>query len=52
MKYRLNVKVSKRMWKIGLPVYNTIEEAKERQAELRMVGIDSIIVDELGGKLK
>lgn len=51
MKYRLNVKVNKRMWKLGIVVYNTILEAQIRQEELRLVGITSKIVDEFGGKL-
>lgn len=51
MKFRLKVKMSKRNWKTGIVVYNTIDEAKERQTELKIVGIDSIIVDEFGGKL-
>lgn len=52
MKFRLKVKVTKRTWKTGINVYNTIEEAKNRQAELKMTGIESIIVDEFGGKLR
>lgn len=51
MKYRLNVKVNKRMWKLGIVVYNTILEAQIRQEELRLVGITSKVVDEFGGKL-
>lgn len=51
MKYRLNVKINKRMWKLGIVVYNTILEAQIRQEELRLVGITSKIVDEFGGKL-
>lgn len=52
MKFRLKVKVSKKMWKTGIMVYNTLEDARMRQAELKLVGIDSTIVDEFGGKLK
>lgn len=52
MKFRLKVQVTKKMWKTGIKVYNTIEDAKVRQEELKLVGINSIIVDELGGKLK
>lgn len=51
MKYRLNVKVNKRMWKLGIVVYNTILEAQIRQEELRLIGITSKVVDEFGGKL-
>lgn len=52
MKYRLKVKVSKKMWKTGLIIYNTYEEAMNRKNELKTFGISSIIVDELGGNLK
>lgn len=53
MKYRLKVQVSKRKWKLGMVVYNSYNEAEVRQNELRsMHGINSIIVDELGNKLK
>ncbi len=52
MKYRLKVKVSKKMWKTGLVVYNSYEEAMNRKNELKTFGIHSIIVDELGGSLK
>lgn len=51
MKYRLKVRMSKRIWKLGIVVYNTIEEARMRQAEMKLVGIDSIIVNELGDKI-
>lgn len=52
MKYRLKVRVSKKMWKTGLVVYNTHEEAETRRKELKIHGIESIIVDEFGGQLK
>ena len=52
MKFRLKVQVSKRKWKTGIVIYNTIGEAQARQSELKSVhGINSIIVDELGGKI-
>ena len=51
MKYRLKVKMSKRMWKLGINTYDTIEEARMRQAEMKLVGIDSVIVNELGNKI-
>lgn len=52
MKYRLKVRVSKKVWKTGLVVYNTHEEATNRVNELKTFGIESIIVDEFGGQLK
>lgn len=52
MKYRLKVKVSKKMWKTGLVIYNSYEEAMDRKNELKTFGINSIIVDEFGGQLK
>ena len=52
MKYRLKVMVSKKMWKTGLVVYNSYEEAMNRKNELKAIGINSIIVDEFGGNLK
>lgn len=51
MKYRLKVRVTKKMWKTGLVVYNTHEEAQNRKDELKTFGIESIIVDEFGGLL-
>lgn len=51
MKYRLNVKVNKRKWRLGIVIYDTFLEAQVRQKELRLVGITSKIVDEFGGKL-
>ena len=51
MKFRLRVKTSKRSWKMGIRVYNSIEEAKNRKEELKAVNITSVIVDELGNKL-
>ena len=50
MKYRLLVKVG-RSWKHGRVVYNSYIEAQIRQEELRLVGIKSIITDELGCEL-
>ena len=52
MKFRLKVNVKGRTWKLGLNVYETYEDAIERQTELKVIGIKSIIVDEFGGKLK
>jgi hypothetical protein len=52
MKYRLRVKVSKRNWKTGLNVYDTMDQAKARQKELKVHGIESIIVDEFGCKIR
>lgn len=52
MKFRLKVKMTKRTWKLGIKVYNSVEEAEARKAELKAIGIESIIVDEFGGKLK
>lgn len=51
MKYRLKVKVTKKMWKLGIVEYDTYLDAQIRQEELRLVGIKSIIVDHLGGKI-
>ena len=52
MKYRLKVQMAKRKWKTGIVTYNTISEAEARQKELKSIhGINSIIVDELGGKI-
>lgn len=52
MKFRLKVQVSKRKWKTGIVVYNSYNEAKARQEELKNNhNINSIIIDELGGKL-
>lgn len=36
---------------MGIRVYNSIEEARNRQEELKTVNITSVIVDELGNKL-
>lgn len=52
MKFRLKVKATKKMWKLGLHVYDSYEDAAKRQNELKSHGIKSVIVDELGGKLK
>lgn len=51
MKYRLKVKMSKVRWKLGIIIYDSYENAKARQDELRSIGITSIIVDDLGGVL-
>ena len=50
MKYRLLVKVGK-SWKHGRVVYDSYLEAQIRQEELRLVGIKSIITDDLGCEL-
>ena len=39
MKYRLKVKCSRRVWKLGINVYSTLEEANARVEELKKVGI-------------
>lgn len=52
MKYRLKVKMSKKSWKTGIVIYNSYEEAMNRKNELKTFGIDSIVVDEFGDKLK
>lgn len=51
MKYRLNVKVNRSRWKLGIVVYNSYLEAQIRQEELKLVGITSKIVDEFGTKV-
>lgn len=51
MKYRLNVKVTKRKWMIGIVEYETYLDAQIRKEELRLIGIESIIVNHLGGKI-
>lgn len=51
MKYRLKVKMGKARWKLGIIIYDSYENAKARQVELRAYGITSKIVDELGGAL-
>lgn len=52
MKYRLKVQISKRKWKTGIVVYNSLNEAQVRQKELKEVyNINSRIVDELGANL-
>lgn len=51
MKYRLNVKVNRSRWKLGIVVYNSYLEAQIRQEELSLIGITSKVVDEFGGKL-
>lgn len=51
MKYRLKVKYTNKVWKLGINMYDSIEKANERVNELKKVGIKSIVVDELGGKL-
>lgn len=51
MKYRLNVKVNRSRWKLGIVVYNSYIEAQIRQEELKLIGITSKIVNELGGKI-
>ena len=35
MKFRLKVQVTKREWKTGIVVYDTLEEAKTRQKNLK-----------------
>jgi len=52
MGYRLNVKVNKKVNKLGINIYGTYLEAQIRQEELQLMKITSNIVDELGGKLK
>lgn len=53
MKCRLKVKVTKKRWKLGMVIYNSYDEAEVRQKELKdKCNIDSIIVDEFGGKIK
>lgn len=51
MKYRLNVKVTRNRWKLGIVVYNSYLEAQIRQEELRLIGISSKVVDEFGKNL-
>ena len=48
MKYRLLVKVG-RSWKHGKVVYDSYLEAQIRQEELRLNGIESKVVDSIGG---
>lgn len=50
MKYRLKVKQG-RKWRIGIVEYNTFLEAQIRQEELRLIGITSKIVNNLGGEI-
>ena len=47
MKYRLKVKYTKRTWKTGIQVYNTIEEANARVEELKKVGIISKVIEDV-----
>lgn len=51
MRYRLKVKMGKARWKLGIIIYDTYENAKARQDELRAYGIASKIVNELGGEV-
>lgn len=44
MKYRLKVKSTKTIWKIGINIYNTLEEANVRVKELEKIGITSKVI--------
>ena len=48
MKYRLKVNVCGK-WIIGRVTYNSYIEAQIRQEELRLNGIESKVVDSIGG---
>ena len=48
MKYRLKVNVCGK-WIIGRIIYNSYIEAQIRQEELRLNGIESKVVDSIGG---
>lgn len=48
--FRLKVKQGKR-WKTGIVTYGTYIEAQTRQIELEIFGIQSKIVDNLGGAI-
>lgn len=48
MKYRLKVNVCGK-WIIGRVIYNSYIEAQIRQEELRLNGIESKVVDSIGG---
>lgn len=47
MKYRLKVKYTKRSWKLGINVYDTIEQANARVAELKRVGIAAKVIEDV-----
>ena len=49
--FKLKVKVGKRKWKIGIKEYDTYLDAQIRQEELKLKGIQSIIIDDIGGKI-
>lgn len=48
MKYRLKVNVCGK-WIIGRVIYDSYIEAQIRQEELRLNGIESKVVDSIGG---
>lgn len=50
--YKLKVKVSKRRWGLGINEYATIEDAQRRVAEMAKAGIQAIVVNSDGSKLK
>ena len=49
--FRLKVKVNKMNWKLGIVIYESYLDAQIRQEELRLVGIQSKIVDSIGGDI-
>ena len=51
MKYRLKVNVCGK-WIIGRVIYNSYIEAQIRQEELRLNGIESKVVDSIGGDVE
>lgn len=49
--FRLLVKQNKR-WKIGIVLYNSIEDAKGRMEELNKLGIKTKLADHIGKEIK
>ena len=49
--YRLKVIVNRKSWKLGIVLYDTYLDAQVRQEELRLIGIKSIIVDNIGSTI-
>lgn len=47
MKFRLKVKYTKRSWKTGINVYDTIEQANARVEELKKVGITAKVIEDV-----
>lgn len=50
-KFRLLVKQGKK-WKIGINLYTSIEDAKERMMELSKLGIQTKLADHIGKEIK